>query len=276
MGYATLMVHLQLGQPNTALLKLTRQLAERFDASVIGIAVCQPMRIIYNEGYIPAEIIDQDRKQIEDEMKAAEAEFRTALAGRSASTEWRSTVTYLSLSGYLANEACCADLMITGVDQNASMFDMSRHVDVGDLVLQAGRPCLVVPTATESLGLGHVVVGWKDTTETRRAITDALPLLGVAGRVTLVEIAREEDLAEARTRLRDVVAWLKRHNIDARPVATPSTGDDAAQLNGLVREQGADLLVAGAYGHSRTREWVLGGVTRDLLLRAERPVFVSH
>jgi nucleotide-binding universal stress UspA family protein len=277
MGYATLMVHLELGHKNTALLNIAGDLAERLHAAVIGIAVCQPMRILYNDGYVPGEIIEQDRKEIDDEMKAAEAEFRTALSRRIGVTEWRSAVTYTSLSDHLAKEARCADLVITGVDKNVSMFDTSRHVDIGDLVMQAGRPCLIIPAATERLALEHVVVGWKETAETRRAIRDALPLLqAAAGQVTVVEIAPEADLPAARDRVRDVTLWLKRHGVEASPVAVPSTGDDTARLNAAMREQGADLLIAGAYGHSRVREWALGGVTRDLLLRAERCALVSH
>jgi nucleotide-binding universal stress UspA family protein len=274
--YATLMVHLELGHPNTALLKVAGDLAERLHTSVIGIAVCQPMRIIYSDGYIPGDLIEQDRQQIDDEMKAAEAEFRASLGNRLQTSDWRSVVTYISLSTQLAREARCADLVITGVDRNASLFDTSRHLDIGDFVMQAGRPCLIVPAGIEKLALKHVVAGWKDTGETRRAVYDALPLLKQAGRVTVVEIAIEEDLAEARIRLQDVVGWLKRHAIEAISVAALSTGDDAAELKAIIQEQGADLIVAGAYGHSRVREWVLGGVTRDLLLRAGRCSLVSH
>jgi nucleotide-binding universal stress UspA family protein len=274
-NYATLMVHLELGHPNTALLKLTSALAERLHAAVIGIAVCQPIRIIYNDGYIPADVIEQDRKQIDGELKAAEAEFRTALTAPVA-VDWRSAVTHAPLSEHLAAEACCADLVITGVEPNPSIFDTSRFVDIGDLVMQTGRPCLIVPAQIETLSLEHVLIGWKDTGETRRAIRDALPLLAAARRVTVVEIASEENLAAARSRLQDVANWLKRHGIDATPIATPATGDDAAQLSAAVQEQRADLLVAGAYGHSRVREWAFGGVTRDLLLRAGRCALVSH
>jgi nucleotide-binding universal stress UspA family protein len=276
MTYATLMVHLELGRPNAALLRITGDLAERLRVSVLGVAVCQPMRIIYNDGYVPGDIIEQDRKQIDDEIKAAEAEFRSVLAGRAASVEWRSAVIYTSLSEYLATQARCADLVVTGVDRNASMFDTSRHVDIGDLVMEAGRPCLIVPAATETLPLQHAVIGWKDTSESRRAIGDALPLLQAARRVTVVEITAEKDLSNARGRLQDVAVWLKRHGVEATPTALPSTGDDAGQLDAIMREQGADLIVAGAYGHSRVREWALGGVTRDLLLRAGRCALVSH
>jgi nucleotide-binding universal stress UspA family protein len=176
----------------------------------------------------------------------------------------------------LVCEARCADLFITGVDHNASLFDMTRHVDIGDLVLQAGRPVLAVPARANTLNPERIVVGWKETREARRAILDALPLLKKAVHVTVVEIAAKEDLDGARARLEDVIGWLKRHGVVAEPSTWWSSGDDATQLNAIAEQRSADVIVAGPYGHSRLREWALGGVTRELLLRAERCMFVSH
>jgi nucleotide-binding universal stress UspA family protein len=217
-----------------------------------------------------------DRAEIEKEIKSAEDEFRTALQSRADKLEWRSTVTFSPLPNYLAHQARAADLIITGVDQNNSLFDSSRHVYMGDLAMQVGRPVLIVPASVGSLNLNRIIVGWKDTRETRRAIVDAVPLLKKAGRVVVVEIASGDGLASARVHLDDVVDWLKRHGVAAQSQAIPSSEDDATSLAAVAREQGADVIVAGAYGHSRLREWVLGGVTRDLLLRADRCALVSH
>jgi nucleotide-binding universal stress UspA family protein len=276
MNYASLLVHLDLGHPNTARVRIAADLAQRMRASVTGIAICQPLLMIYNDGCFPADLIEQDRRHIDADLKTAEAEFRAALGDRIKGTYWRPIVTSLPLAAPLANEARCADLVITGPGQDASVFDASRHLDIGDFVMRAGRPCLILPEKIESLALDHVLVGWKDTVASRRAVSNALPLLRQADRVTIVEIAPEEDLNEAAARVHDVAFWLNRHGIEAASLATPSTGDDAARLDAIIQEQAADLLVAGAYGHSRFREWVLGGVTRDLLLRAGRPVLVSH
>ena len=120
------------------------------------------------------------------------------------------------------------------------------------------------------------LVAWKDTRETRRNISDALPLLKHAAAVTVVEIATDADLGGARRRVADVVAWLSRHGVTTEGLAQLSTGDDATALYALGQDSGADVVVAGAYGHSRLREWVLGGVTRDLLLSANRCALVSH
>ena len=275
MTYATVMVNLQLGRSNANLVQVAGDLAERFGAGVIGIAACQPMQIVYGDAYVPPNLIEEDRKQIDMELTAAEAEFRTGLQGRVSRLEWRSTVTVYSLSRYLARQARSADLLVTGVDRDVSLFDMTRHTDLGDLVMQAGRPVLVVPTAAK-VKFDRVLVGWKDTRESRLAVLNALPFLAKAAQVTVAEIADEEVLAEARTDVADIVGWLKNHGIKAEPLAVASKGDDAAQLSAIAQDQNADLVVAGAYGHSRLREWVLGGVTRDLLLHTGRCSLLSH
>ena len=82
MGYTTLIVHLQLGQANDGLLKIAGDLAERFDAALIGITACQPMQIACGEGYYPGDLFEQDRKEIEQEIKKAETVFRDALSAR--------------------------------------------------------------------------------------------------------------------------------------------------------------------------------------------------
>jgi nucleotide-binding universal stress UspA family protein len=273
-AYRTLLVHGELGRSNAGLLRIAGDLAGRFDAGVIGVAMCQPMRIIYSEGYVPEDLIQQDLERRENEIAAVEMEFRDALRGRAKVLDWRSAVVEEPLSDYLALQSRDADLIVTGVDRKASMFDTS-HLNVGDLVMQAGRPVLVVPEATSS-GFERVLVGWKDTRETRRAITDALPFLKQASYVRVTEIAAADELAAARRRLADVSAWLGHHGVTAEPLAVASTGEDALQLRELAREHHADLIVVGAFGHSRVREWVFGGVTRDLLLRAGTCTLLSH
>ena len=180
-----------------------------FGSGVIGIAACQPIAVVYGDTYVSTNLIEEDRKQIKDrELAAAEAEFRTGLQGRISRLEWRSTVTVYSLSRYLARQVRSADLLITGVDRDVSLFDMTRHTDLGDLVMQAGRPVLVVPTAAKVI-FDCVLVGWKDARESRLAVLNALPFLAKAAQVTVAEIVAEEDLPEARTDVADVVGWLK-------------------------------------------------------------------
>jgi len=276
MTYKTLMLHLDLGRPNAGLLSIVGDLAAKFRASVIGIAACQPLQLAYGDGYVSGDVIEQDQVEIQKEVADAEREYRSALQAHAGNLIWRSNVTMEPLSDYIAREARSADLVITSVDIGASLFDTSKHMNVSDLVMRVGRPVLIVPADTDVLKLEGVVVAWKDTREARRATLDALPLLKVAAHVTVVEIAATDGLAAARRRLTDVVAWLERHGVIAEPLAVAAIGDDADQLARFVQEHQVDVLVAGAYGHSRLREWVLGGVTHDLLMSAACCSRVSH
>jgi nucleotide-binding universal stress UspA family protein len=168
------------------------------------------------------------------------------------------------------------DLLITSPQEDSSLFNPTASVNVADLVLRAGRPVLIVGAGVESLDLRSVVIAWKDTREARRALEDALPLLTRANRVTVIELAASADLRMAGSRTEDVAKWLARHGIAASARTDPSHGNDVGQLADIVRELDAGMLVGGAYGHTRLREWALGGVTRDLLLCPSRCAFVAH
>ena len=275
MNYSTLMVHLHLGRPNTGVLRIAADLAERLKAGVIGIAAGQPMLMFYGDGFVSGDVFDQDRKVLDAEMKQAEAEFRAALEHCGGPVEWRSSVVFALLSDYLAREARSADLVITEA-ASSDLFDSSRSVNTGDLVMQSGRPVLVVPADVSALKLDRVVVGWNDTRECRRAAYDALPVLRLAAQVVVVEINVADEIAPARARVDDVVAWLGKHGVTAEGRASLSSGDDASALVTIAQELGAGVIVAGAYGHSRLREWALGGVTRNLLRGTGVCSLLSH
>jgi nucleotide-binding universal stress UspA family protein len=151
------------------------------------------------------------------------------------------------------------------------------QVNPNDLVMQVGRPLLVVPETCNWLDLRSVLVAWKDTAEARRALSAALPLLHRSGEVTIAEIVEDEaDRAAALSRVEDVVAWLSRHGVEAS-LQVPEQRDDAAtQLERIASDVGAGVVVAGAYGHSRLSEWILGGVTRRLMNPSNRCSLLSH
>jgi nucleotide-binding universal stress UspA family protein len=136
-----------------------------------------------------------------------------------------------------------------------------------DLIMSVGRPVLVVPPEAEELRFKTAIVAWKETRESRRAVADALPLLSEYATVHIIEITAKEELEKAKRHVDDVADWLKRHRISATSSVLEESGDTSVQLAERAFIEGADLIVAGAYGHSRVREWVLGGVTRDLLTR---------
>lgn len=276
---SSLMIHLTPGISSEKLLRLGADLAGRLKVGrVIGIAGCQPLPF-YGDGafYVSGDIVDLDRAQIDKDLKEAEAAFRGALAGKMAQLEWRSAVEYGLIADFIAREMRAADLLVTMPEQGSAVLDTTRRVVVADLVMRTGRPVLVVDPDTDRLDLENVVVAWKESREARRAVQDALPLLRLAGRVTVLEVAvADEDIPAARQRVGDVVTWLMGHDIAASGRVVVSNGNDAAQIEAVAIELDAGLVVGGAYGHNRLREWVLGGVTRDLLLKPARCSLVSH
>ncbi len=148
----------------------------------------------------------------------------------------------------------------------------SQTVDPGDALMHLGGPALIVPPTIDHLSAKHVIVGWKDTREARRAVRDALPFLKRASEVTLITI---DDGAGGDGQ--DALRLLQTHGVYAVRVRRDALGATVAQsLVEAAAEHGADLIVTGAYGHGRLREWVFGGVTRDLLAGSPICCLMSH
>lgn len=274
MTYPTIMVHLGMGPTHAGLLRVAADLAARFHAGVIGIAACQPMEVMA-DAYGLGDVIQQDMDDIRQSIETLEAEFHAALDSRVERLEWRSAVTTTSLADFIAHEARSADLVVTGLGPGPAP-EGNRRVDLASLIMQAGRPVLIVPKEAHDARMERVMVGWNDTREVRRAISDAMPILQQAKHVTVAAIVPAADMASGRTQVSGVTGWLKQHGIVAHALVAPSNGTDAVLLEQLAEDDGADLIVAGAYGHSRVREWALGGVTRDLLLHGRRCALLSH
>ena len=268
MSYATVMVHVDVDATADARIRLAAGLADRFAASLIGASACLlPSYPAEGAYFVTRNVVEQERRDIETLLVRAETAFRAAAGADRSRIEWRAAIELPDT--YLAAQARAADLVIVGRASGA--VDVARAPDPGSIALRAGRPVLVVPPGIAALAGERVVVGWKDTRETRRALRDALPLLARAGAVTLVEICDEPSVSKGRQHLEDVARYLAHHQVKVgAKIATHPEGRVADELIRLAEADNADLIVAGAYGHSRLGEWVLGGVTRDLL--ASSPV----
>jgi nucleotide-binding universal stress UspA family protein len=143
--------------------------------------------------------------------------------------------------------------------------------------MQAGRPVLVVPDSCNWLDLRTVLVAWKDTAEARRAVADGLPMLRKATDVIIVEIVEDPATrAAALSRVGDVAEWLSRHGVSASTLVPDECGEAGPQFERIASEVGAAIIIAGAYGHSRIREWIFGGVTRRLISPSRRCSLLSH
>ena len=275
MSYATLMVQLDLDRRNDSRLKIAGDLAERFNARVIGIAAqAEIMPMYLADGYTASFVVEQNLADIKRRLQQAEERFRAALATRVKRIEWRSAIE--QPAPYIADQCRAADLIILGHTAAEDRLDPSIDFDPGDLIGRAGRPLLLAPSEVDTLKAERILIGWKDAAEARRAVFEALPLLRLCQSAFVVEIDEDNDPPEAKRRVEDVVAWLACHGVNATGRVEPLRGHLAAQLDALAGKEGADLIITGAYGHSKLREWILGGATRDFMKQTSRCHLLAH
>ena len=273
MPFTTMMVHVDVERDCEQRVQLALALADLFQATLIGVAGLAMQPALAAGGVV---VYDQPT---EHECRAAIArlddmgkKFREQ-GQHLKQVEWRIA---LELPYELVSrEARAADLIIVGARHTGG--NMQDLADPGVILLRAGRPVLVVPDTVAPLQLRRVVVAWKDTRECRRAVGDALPFLQRAKEVLLVGIGEGEGESNAKGALSDVAAYLLRHRVAAlHDVWRQARGPVAAELLRLVQEEGADLIVADGYGHSRLGEWLFGGVTHELLASSPVCCMLSH
>ena len=269
-----MMVGLALGQPNDPRLEVAAQLAKWFGARVIGVAAAEFSPPLYfTEGEPAQRLIDQGWAAVKNRLKELEGGFRAAMQNRAVEVEWRCVEDFRTR--FIVRQARASDIIVVGEAARGGLADPFVQVNPSDLVMQVGRPLLVVPESCSWLDLRSVLVAWKDTAEARRAVNDALPLLRKSTEITIVEIVEDEaDRAAALLRVEDVAAWLSRHGVRASQRVPGQCGDAAAQLEQVASDVG--VVIAGAYGHSRLSEWILGGVTRRLINPTIRCSLLSH
>ncbi len=267
--YSNIMVPMDLDPATERRAKLAIHLADRFSARVIGIAAQELKAPLYFEGADAgiASIMEIQAEQAAKTTAEAEARFRK-IAGARNGVEWRHALT--SPTAYALEQARAADLIVAARPRDDVAFD-PMSVNGGDLVMDAGRPVLFVPPQTEYLAAKRIIIGWKDSPEARRAVWDSLPFLKSAEDVYVVST---ESPADA---LADVKAYLTSHGVRAHALSrTNPDGPAGDELITVARLEGADLIVSGAYGHNRMREWAFGGATRELLHHSPVCCLMAH
>jgi nucleotide-binding universal stress UspA family protein len=277
MTYATVMVSMALDRSNEARLEIAGQLAERFGAHVIGITAAEFSPPLYfTDGEQAQKVLDQGRAAIRNRLAEAEAQFRVAMHSRASAVEWRYAEDFPGR--FIIQQARAADIIVVGGGGGRdALGDPFMQADPGDLLMQTGRPLLVVPETSNWLDLRNVLIAWNDTPEARRAAADALPMLRKAEDVIVAEIVEDEyGRPAALSGVKDLVGWLSRHGVLASEQVPDECGHAVAQLGRIASEVGAGLVVAGAYGHSRLREWVFGGVTKELINPSKRCSLMSR
>jgi nucleotide-binding universal stress UspA family protein len=273
MSYVTLMVYVDIDRMPEHRVRLAARLAGQFNAVLIGLSAMAIRPPVVAEGMVIAETTAAEIKEIRAKLADKGSWFRNLAEAVHRSVDWRSALDFPTVA--LTRQARVADLVIIG--QRAPSGDIYSALDPGGVVLQAGRPTLVVPEGITELRADHIVIGWKDTREARRAVRDALPFLREARRVSIVEICAPGDEDAAREHMDDVARYLTHHHVTAGPrIILHRDGSGAALLVRLAQEERADLLVTGAYGHSRLGEWIFGGLTRELLATSPICCLMSH
>lgn len=261
MDIRSILVSVDINPDASKILPAAIGLAKRFNARLIGVAADEPSLTFVglDGGAAAADFYAAERNEIDRKLRVAETDFRGAVPA-GIDWDWRAYVSTPTRA--LLDTAHCADLIVTGA--SATSDTKGRVVDVGELVLGAGRPVLTIADGSKEIVTDRIVIGWKNVREARRAVSDALPFLRDAKEVIAITLS-EGSPENEQSSLDDLVAWLLRHGVTAKSELIQNSEGFVDVLESKARAYKADLVVAGGYGHSRMREWLFGGMTRDLL-----------
>ena len=279
MALKDILVHIDNSVSCENRLQTALQLAEQHGAHLIGLYTIPPLTM---PGYvaveIPLETIQTLHNAAKRDSQQGEALFSKLTTNSSVSCEWRCEEgTYEET---LLQHARYVDLIVIG-QQNRQDSDAQAQIHSPDnILLDVGRPVLIIPHSGQCASIGkQVLIGWNGSREAIRAINHAIPILQVANKVEIVSIEKSKQRQPEKIITgTDIALHLARHDVTAEAHIISSEGNTrtATLLLTHAGEIGADLLVIGAYGHSRWKEMILGGVTHELLDTMTLPVFASH
>ncbi len=280
MSYRTMLVHLDAHPRRVALLDFAFRLASRFDSHLVALFAIDPMPIPrVADAHWSTVLVDAGAKQWKEAEDAARRDFDAVSRQYSqVVSEWRSdsgaALAAITLS------ARYADLVIARQQDPDSEQD--PHVPqrfAEELVLAAERAVLLMPYIGSAQTLGRqVMLAWDASPQAMRAATAALPLLEKADQVRVAVFDAEKHRANHGEQPgADIALFLARHGVKASVALEQSVdGDVGIAILSRVADLGIDLVVMGAYGHSRTRERILGGATRTLMETMTVPVLMAH
>jgi len=254
--------------------------AEKHDAHLTAVYSVPPIDIpAYVESMIPADVRAAQAKAARKTAADAKAAFEAAARrlGRAARAEWRGAED--DPLHRLTLDARYADLAIVG-QNNPDAPQPEGSVDLpGALALAAGRPVLAIPYIGRFPTLGErVLVAWNAGREAARAVNDALPVLKLAKSVTVLAVnPKGGESGHGEQPGADIALHLARHGVKAEAMRAISDEIDPGDvILSRAADIGADMLVMGAFGRSRLRELMMGGVTRHILKHMTLPAMLSH
>jgi nucleotide-binding universal stress UspA family protein len=276
MSFKTILVHIDSDPRCSARVELAIRLALQHDAHLVGLQALTPFE---PPGYVMAEmgpaIIDAQRQVAVAEIARAETAFtKQSSAAGIRNVEWRTAID--DPVDAITLHARYADLIVIGQTDTANAAHTPPDFPER-LVLAAGRPVLILPAIGNFSGIGkRILVAWNPSREATRAVTDAIPLLRLADNVHVMAVNPKagEHGAVAGA---DIGLYLARHGVRVEVKTDHGAEIDVGnELLSRAADLDADLIVMGGYGHSRLKEWVLGGATRTILESMTVPVLMSH
>jgi nucleotide-binding universal stress UspA family protein len=273
MALRDILICLPQDKGDDARIEFALKFAAEMNARLNAVFVIPPVHIPgYVAMYIPPEALEPQRAEAQARADAAKEKFEAAAANHEVTAEFR--VAHGDPRDMAAMHACYSDLVIVGQSERSTVRDLGFDL-AEELVLTAGRPVLVVPYAGRFPEVGtKVMVAWNGTREATRAVHDSLPILARAEQVLVYSVnpTDEEHIPGA-----DIATHLARHGVRADAHKTVGRDLDVGDIVlSAISDHGVNLLVMGAYGHSRLRELALGGATRQVLETMTVPVLMSH
>jgi len=269
MSYKTILVQSQPDAACGPAINLALTVAGMFEAAILGVGAEAFEPATY--GYMDGSLLAAAGNQIDVDLVEAERRFRERTGDCKHGADW------VSSRGYpldvMARHARGADLVVSS--RLAPHVSEATACTPASLLMATGLPLLLAPQSGAELEAKRIVVAWADRREANRAISDAMPFLMRAEAVHVVNVCPADERDEAA--LLEVKRRLTRHGVAAEtetvsPVHRSMTGD----LEAAADRHGADLIVTGGYGHSRLREWVLGGVTEEFLAFSNKYILLSR
>jgi len=272
-----LVVNLSLGVTRDPAADYGISIAEAFDAHICGVAfVYDPIVPPSVMGGIPSEIIDVQRSESEKAATSAIARFEAASKRSSLSSEHRALEASLGGSGDLFGSlARRFDLSVVG--QAEPKHGPAQELVIEGALFGSGRPVVVVPYIHKSaLKLDRVLICWDGSRPATRAIADAMPFLQRSQALDVVIVASGREKTDEIPGV-DIGEHLARHGLKVEVKRIVATDIDVPNtILSHAADSGADFIVMGGFGHSRLREFVLGGATRGILAAMTVPTLMSH
>ena len=277
MSYRTILLSLNEISRADAILDAAARLASAHGSHVIGLYVIPAPMVIAGGPYSGAEIIDTFTKHFEEHAKPTRTKFEDVMMRNGIAFDWRVVRSHAStISQMICDESRATDLVIVSEIDRDATFGIELGL-IEDVVLGSGRPVLVLPRTGGVVPLNEIICGYNGTKEAARAIHDALPILKAAETVRLVWVNPSLDETRGDLAAADMAACLSRHGVRATVDPMPTNMENPFDaLSARARDVGANAIVMGAYGHSRLREFVLGGATRQALSTTSLPLVMSH